>query len=546
MATKKVIKKKPSTSKKTTKKKSVQKKAVNPKAAKKTVAKKASPRKTTKKKSPAKKVTKKASVKKTTIKKTNKKTPAKKVVTKKSIPKNQVKRKTTISKSSTSKSSIKDVVIEISKQSLPTDQTLKKTIPDVDPIPKQKKTKEDASVVSRIFTYDNVPTLLISTFASLLLIVLTTILIVFLGQEEASTPKESPLLSASLETTTSTKTIGESITVGVYVKPASLSSITVDEVQLHLRFDPTEIYIEEVSEGSPLGTYKSIMSNSAIDNQNGRVYIDWTAKDENSGFKTDVQIATITLKPKIVGEVKLTISETSDSNTKDELASQAMLSNGKSALIGAVNLDISVEDNNEFQLIENTDLSDICSPQCDTSEICSRGECLMIEPIDGDEFVKIEYPSAPTTSMKYCINDYDCVRTSTTCCECSQGGDEIAINEQYLSKYKSSLGCQNDTYACLDVYQCSDVQPKCISNTCVLDGNLSSPTIDEYTSYQFEQSDLNRDGKTTVHDYAIFSEDFQLCLDKNLCDSRSDFNADGSINDLDYTLFVDYYNISQS
>ncbi len=66
-----------------------------------------------------------------------------------------------------------------------------------------------------------------------------------------------------------------------------------------------------------------------------------------------------------------------------------------------------------------------------------------------------------------CSSDSDCVKTSSTCCSCSMGGEETAVNRAFEQEYRGNLNCPADL-VCPAVYACTEKEAKCVSGKCTL------------------------------------------------------------------------------
>ena len=66
-----------------------------------------------------------------------------------------------------------------------------------------------------------------------------------------------------------------------------------------------------------------------------------------------------------------------------------------------------------------------------------------------------------------CESDADCVKTIAGCCECNEGGAEVAAHKDCLDQV---MGCDlpPDEVVCLDVFLCTEAQPVCSAGACVL------------------------------------------------------------------------------
>ncbi len=66
-----------------------------------------------------------------------------------------------------------------------------------------------------------------------------------------------------------------------------------------------------------------------------------------------------------------------------------------------------------------------------------------------------------------CAADSDCVKTSSGCCPCNAGGDEVAAAKSCIDQV---MQCDKppDEINCPQVFLCTDAQPACVQGLCVL------------------------------------------------------------------------------
>jgi len=81
--------------------------------------------------------------------------------------------------------------------------------------------------------------------------------------------------------------------------------------------------------------------------------------------------------------------------------------------------------------------------------------------------------------LKSCSSDDDCIKIQGSCCPCSSGGYEIAINKQCKEYYRENIlpKC-SDPIFCPEVYNCLDVEAKCIDNQCQLIPSQEEACVD--------------------------------------------------------------------
>lgn len=78
-------------------------------------------------------------------------------------------------------------------------------------------------------------------------------------------------------------------------------------------------------------------------------------------------------------------------------------------------------------------------------------------------------PKAPLP-QKYvaCETDANCEIVTTTCCPCSAGGSQVAVNSEFQACVKPPEGSCPEDQMCAQVYQCFEGQARCVDGTCQL------------------------------------------------------------------------------
>lgn len=66
-----------------------------------------------------------------------------------------------------------------------------------------------------------------------------------------------------------------------------------------------------------------------------------------------------------------------------------------------------------------------------------------------------------------CVTDEDCIKTQTTCCPCSSGGQESCILKSELENYTSQLEDCPERNICAQVYNCNQASCSCIKGKCI-------------------------------------------------------------------------------
>jgi hypothetical protein len=99
--------------------------------------------------------------------------------------------------------------------------------------------------------------------------------------------------------------------------------------------------------------------------------------------------------------------------------------------------------------------ADGSADECPAGAACQRIVC-----------VRAPCPSycAPIDPVTACETDADCVAVPTTCCSCSMGGHERAVNASYADEVAPV--CGDEPARCRAVYLCDDDQPACVDSRC--------------------------------------------------------------------------------
>lgn len=66
-----------------------------------------------------------------------------------------------------------------------------------------------------------------------------------------------------------------------------------------------------------------------------------------------------------------------------------------------------------------------------------------------------------------CMKDTDCVKTSSGCCPCNAGGDEVPAHKACIAQVMQ-CNLPPDQINCPQVFLCTDVKPACQAGVCVL------------------------------------------------------------------------------
>lgn len=106
-----------------------------------------------------------------------------------------------------------------------------------------------------------------------------------------------------------------------------------------------------------------------------------------------------------------------------------------------------------------------CAPTC--PDIVCDLECEFGFKTDPNGCQLCECVEAPPPVDCMCATDADCVKTSSGCCPCSAGGDEVPAHVNCVDQVMM-CDLPPDQVICPQVYQCTDVQPACVAGECVL------------------------------------------------------------------------------
>ena len=76
-------------------------------------------------------------------------------------------------------------------------------------------------------------------------------------------------------------------------------------------------------------------------------------------------------------------------------------------------------------------------------------------------------PESEYHSYQKCGLDTDCVVVQNGCCDCANGGEDIAINKLYLDKFKARFSCEQIMCTMMAaVPPCGSGLVSCVSNSC--------------------------------------------------------------------------------
>jgi hypothetical protein len=125
---------------------------------------------------------------------------------------------------------------------------------------------------------------------------------------------------------------------------------------------------------------------------------------------------------------------------------------------------------------------------------------------------------------KNCSEDSDCVEIHADCCECNNGGTQIAINNQYLEEWKNAIKTKCQDMACATVYNCKEGKAICENGKCAFKEDMetvSASSTEENMNLDISGNlDSDNDGLTDV-------DETKYGTDANNPDSDGDGYLDG-------------------
>ncbi len=74
-------------------------------------------------------------------------------------------------------------------------------------------------------------------------------------------------------------------------------------------------------------------------------------------------------------------------------------------------------------------------------------------------------PEAETLKYRTCTTDSDCIYINNGCCDCANGGEDLAINKNQQEEFLNEFDCKG--VICTEVYrECGTDEIQCINNIC--------------------------------------------------------------------------------
>lgn len=93
-----------------------------------------------------------------------------------------------------------------------------------------------------------------------------------------------------------------------------------------------------------------------------------------------------------------------------------------------------------------------------------------------EELPRLDDGSVDRDAIREADDVSQCVKTTLGPCGCSEGGDEVAVNEKYVSLLEEEFSTDEAT-VCPQVYQCTDAEPVLENGRCTLpNGSSNSET----------------------------------------------------------------------
>ena len=91
-------------------------------------------------------------------------------------------------------------------------------------------------------------------------------------------------------------------------------------------------------------------------------------------------------------------------------------------------------------------------------------------------------PDSETLKYRNCTSDLDCIYAQNGCCDCANGGADIAVNLNKLAEFRENFHCEN--IACTMIAAipaCGSGTSSCKSSLC----EYTKATADPHTSSSF-------------------------------------------------------------
>ena len=70
------------------------------------------------------------------------------------------------------------------------------------------------------------------------------------------------------------------------------------------------------------------------------------------------------------------------------------------------------------------------------------------------------------SAFQYCGTDRDCVKAVNGCCDCANGGVDVAVNKEKLSQFSSHFDCNSTSCENTNNQQCGTGVVSCIELKC--------------------------------------------------------------------------------
>jgi len=147
------------------------------------------------------------------------------------------------------------------------------------------------------------------------------------------------------------------------------------------------------------------------------------------------------------------------------------------------------------------------------------------------------------TDWTACVMDDDCVETQINCCSCNSGGEQTAINKNYLANWQGEINASCQDTVCATVVNCKEGKTICDNGKCVFnttaeeatssaEKDIASSSLSETTdpnapagvSDVVESADVNTDSDV---DGLSDSEELRYGTNPNNPDTDGDSYKDG-------------------
>ena len=95
-----------------------------------------------------------------------------------------------------------------------------------------------------------------------------------------------------------------------------------------------------------------------------------------------------------------------------------------------------------------------------------------VEPTPGSGPPVVALPACGVDPAA-CLADDECTVSSTTCCTCAMGGDELPVRKACEASLPGRQNCAD--VMCAAQYRCTGATAKCVEGRCTLAGGAPPP-----------------------------------------------------------------------